>query len=264
MKDLSVEIATLIETEKGLTDSIPEAKEKYKTLNVINHNTRLLLGYRSLEQKDIDPVTEIQHHGNTQGYANVPIFSESFISATSTGETAQYFQSQYLNRECAEAIKSAVGLKMGTNKNEIEVATRLIEEYGIERIKWVLATVITNDTSEVFDKYRDWAGKIELPNEPIDKSVFEIGDFTRTFYPSFVRAVQIKDAEILWDSGQKKKLSHDDVMAVAKLRADEHNKRRVQPVIQLPTVSSPAKQQASQQTQFTPPPPKKKVRSQSR
>ena len=147
---------------------------------------------------------------------------------------------------------------------EIEVATHFIETYGIERVKWVLATVIANDTSEAFNQYRDWTEKMKLPNEPIDKSVFEIGNFTRTFYPSFVRAVQIKDAEILWDSGQKKKLSHDDTMAVAKLKADEHNNRRVPSVMQSPTVprTTPTQQQAPQQTQFTP--PKKKVRSQSR
>jgi hypothetical protein len=264
LKELSEEIKQLTETEKNLVDSIPTARENYKTLNVITHNARMLLGYGKLEQKGIDPVTDIQNHGYAQGYKNIPVYKPSYITASNAGETAQYFQSQYINRECAEAINDAVGINMVMHNKEIEVATRFIETYGIERVKWVLATVIANDTSEVFNQYRDWAEKIKLPNEPIDKSFFEIGEGKKNHYAKFVRAVQIKDAEMRQNNGEK--ISHEDNMAVAKLRADEHNRkeaeRKARTVVSYeppsprytppPTVTPP---RPTHQTPTVPPPP---------
>jgi len=127
----------------------------------------------------------------------------------------------------------------------------------IERVKWVLATVIANDTSSRLDSYKDWAEKMEMPNEPIDKSVFEIGEVKRAVYPHFIRAVQIKDAVIRQSRGEK--LSHEDNMAVAKLKADEHNNRNAQPVVHTPVVhrpSPPVTQAQQYSTPTTTPPPK--------
>jgi len=275
LKDLSEEIKQLTEEAKALTDSIPEARERYKTLNVINHNARLLLGYKSLEQKSIDPVSDIQSYGNTKSYVDIPVYKATFITATNTGDTALYFQNAYLNRECAEAIKNAASLDMGIKKNEIAVAIRLIETYGIERVKWVMATVITNDTSDSFAKYKDWAEKMELPNEPIDKSVYDIGDTKRMLYPNLVRAVQTKDAEIRHGKGEK--LSYEDSMAVAKLKADEHNRRNEECRAQTVVAYTPPQpiqrptQQPHQQAQQkpapvaeTPPPQKRKSKGMSR
>jgi hypothetical protein len=281
LKGLSEEIKQLTETEKRLTDSIPTAREKYKTLNIITHNTRMLLGYDKLEQKGIDPVTDIQNYGHTNGYKNIPVYKPSYIAASNAGETAQYFQCQYLNRECTEAINEAVDLKMAMNNKELDVANRLIETYGIERVKWVLATVIANDPSETFDQYRDWSATMKLPNEPIDKSIFNITGGRAKHYPKFIRAVQIKDAEIRQNKGEK--ISHENNIAIAKMRADEHNRRNAERMVQTPIVeyhapSSPryappstAQQKPTQQTpteieipppakstqqaqQFTPPP----------
>jgi len=217
----------------------------------------MILGYNKLEQQHIDPVASVQDHRYTNGIANIPVYKDSFVTARKAGETSQYFQSLYLNKECAEAIKSAVGMQMAMNKNEIEVATHLIEIYGIERVKWVLATVIANDTSGKLDSHNDWAEKMRLPSEPIDKSVFEIGDTKRMVYLTFIRAVQIKDAVIRQSRGEK--LSHEDNMAVAKLKADEHNNRNAQPAAQAPVVhrpSPPVTQARQYPTPTMTPPPK--------
>jgi len=289
LKKLSGEISTLTAEQKELEKALPTARQKANSLNVVTHNARMILGYNKLEQQHIDPIASVQDRRYTNNIADVPVCKSSFVAARKAGETPQYFQNLYLNKECAEAIKSAVDMQMAMNKNEMETATRIIETYGIERVKWVLATIIANDTSENFAPHKEWAVKIKLPNEPIDKPVFEIGDGKKKYYPNFIRAVQIKDAEIRYNKGEK--LSHEDNMAVAKLKADAHNKRneerreqtvvahelttptayRSQAAHSTPSQQKPAQQSPQQQapqnttpTIEAPSPPKKKVYNRGR
>jgi len=48
------------------------------------------------------------------------------------------------------------------------------------------------------------------------------------------KAVKLVSAETLWDKGKRHLLSHEDYMAVAKLKADKHNQNKA-------TVSPPQK-----------------------
>jgi|GEM_PF-74802 len=249
LKKLNEEINQLAEEEKKLREAMPIEKEKFNSLKIARHNASMLLGYKNLEQRSINPIADIQRHGHEQGYADIPILKKTYIQSAKSGEAAQYFQNKYINRECAEAIEKAVDVHMKLG-SEIDIATRFIETYGIERVKWVIATVIANDTSGKLDSYKDWAEKMELPNEPIDKSVFEIGDTKRMVYPYFIRAVQIKDAVIRQGRGEK--LSHEDNMAVAKLKADEHNNRNTQPVVHTPVVHRPSPPVTQTQQYSTP------------
>jgi len=222
LKKLNAKINELTETEKHLREAIPAAKEKYNTLKVISYNARMLLGYKNLEQRSIDPIAEIQRHEKNQSYAEIPVRKSTFVNAVKNGETALYFQNAYINKKCAEVIKSGIGL--GRTKSENKFANDLIKTYGIERVEWVLAITVANSTSEHLSNYKKWASQKELPNEPHNFSAQSGDEIANIFLASLIRAVQLKSAEILWNSGQADNLSYEDKNAVAKIKQDKYDR----------------------------------------
>ena len=66
----------------------------------------MILGYNKLEQQHIDPVASVQDHRHTNSTADISVCKSSFVVARKAGEIQQYFQSLYLNKECAEAVKN--------------------------------------------------------------------------------------------------------------------------------------------------------------
>jgi len=222
LKKLNAKINELTEKEKNLREAIPSEKEKYNTLKVISYNARMLLGYKNLEQQSIDPIAEIQQHEKNQSYAEIPVCKSTFANAAKNGEMTLYFQNVYINKKCAEAIKSGIGL--GRTKNENQHASDLIKTYGIERVEWVLDVTIANSTSEHLSKYKKWASQKELPNEPRNFSAQSGDEIANLFLSSLIREVQLKSTEILWDNGQADKLSYEDKNAAAKIKQDKYDR----------------------------------------
>jgi len=218
LKKLSGEITALTTMQKDLQQALPIAEEKANMLKVTTHNARMLLGYRELELLNITPATMPADPSQT------PVYKSSFAVAEKSGALTleQYFLNMRLNNECAVAVQKAISTAIHS-KNAVH---DVVEIYGVERVEWVLAAV-ERDTTDKLSSHKELASQIKLPNEPRAKSALICDENLSVFITQFKDVVRLKNAEALWDSGQERKLSHVDRMAVAKKRANKHNQNRV-------------------------------------
>ena len=81
LKQLNENISKLAEAEKQLREELPTAREKYDALRISTHNARMLLGYKNLEQRNIEPIAGILRFGQTQSYA-VKLMAKSYHMRT--------------------------------------------------------------------------------------------------------------------------------------------------------------------------------------
>jgi len=198
LKKLSGDIAELTANEKGLLEALPAAKEKHNSLKVATNNASMLLGYRELELQGRQPSATIQNR------VDIPIYNSTYNKAKNEGKVELYFQNQHLNHECAEVIRNTVWQNMNVTQNkqdDNQLANYFISQYGAERVGYVLDTPMVN-----------------VKNENLSFAIYKIK-----------KAVKLVSAEILWDSGKRYLLSHDERMAVAQKKADEHNLNREMP-----------------------------------
>ena len=224
LKNLSEEIKELAEKEKTLTATLSTAKDKFKKLDVVNYNASMLLGYKDLEERNIDVVRNLINNYGFERYANVPIHKGTFAEAKNYSDRAIYFQNRYLNRDCAKYMQLSANKQINKNCTQSEVLDYSIEIYGLERVEYVLAATVLNDKDNKLSDFKEWAEQKDLPNEPDDTTALDDGVNTEVWLSSLIRAVQLKSAVKLWDNGQSHKLSLADRMAVAQLKADERNR----------------------------------------
>ena len=149
---------------------------------------------------------------------------------------------------CAVAIQKVKSTITYTPNGVNEV----INSFGSERAGWVLAAAVERDTTDELLNHKEWASQKELPSEPCNLIAVQDDEHTKIFCHSLIKAVQLKSAVVLWDNGQSGKLSYEDRMAVAKIKANEHNRKITQPTIPTPAQHKPML------TVATPPPPKPK------
>jgi len=83
-------------------------------------------------------------------------------------------------------------------QDDNQLANYFISQYGVERVGYVLDTPMVN-----------------VKNEDLSFAIYKIK-----------KAVKLTSAEILYDKGERHLLSHEDYMAVAKLKADKHNQNK--------------------------------------
>ena len=223
LKKLSSDIAELTANEKGLRESLPTAKEKHISLNAALHNARMLLGYHKLEEQGVNPV-EIPHD-----HQNLHVYTKSFIYAEKEGELTQYFQSMRLDKECAEAIQAAKTIFV--SKATIE---QLINEYGTERVGWVLAAAVQYDNSNILPHHVNWAAGKKLPNEPPTETVLVCDSSLDVFigkYQEVMRDIKTRHQQ---EQAQSKPNSYAAILAKHQQRANEQNQNKA-------TVSPPRK-----------------------
>jgi len=204
LKKLSGDIAKLTAEEKGLLEALPTAKEKYNSLKVATNNSSMLLGYRELELQDRHPSATIQNR------VDIPVYKSTYNNAKNKGKVMLYFQNQHLNHECAEAIRNTVWQNMNATQNkqdDNQLANSFISQYGAERVGHVIDTPMVN-----------------VKNEDLSFAIYKIK-----------KAVKLASAEIIWDRGERHLLSHEDAMAVAKKKSDDHNHNRTNKVQHKPS-----------------------------
>jgi hypothetical protein len=237
LKELRKEISELTARQKELNDTIPTTREKYDALNIAFRNADMLLGYSRLENKGIDP---------TATYHDTPLYQSSFIQAKKDGELEQYFQSQSHNHNCADAIRKALPLIMNGYEKAIADVTG---DYGFDRIIWVLAYVMAKETQDnatkdtattksklarEFEKHKDWLSVVELPNEPLPEYNLNCNAVLSTFITQFQEYRRTFLARRAWEQEQIRSLSMADRLAVAKEKADEHNRSKATTITTIP------------------------------
>jgi len=219
LKKLTADIAELTATEKQLQQDIPTAREKYNSLNVANYNAKLLLGYRDLEQQNINPTIL------TKRAIDTPIckmsFNEARKTASDTGnpdKLTEYYLNLRINNDCIAEMEQTIAQckKEGRAFMAEDVAvSQAIDKFGEERVAWVLALA---------DSKTEWASQQNLPNEPHNIHTPTITAHLDGFIKEYKEYVQMQAADIAWQTGQAHTLSFRDRMAVATKKSDEQSR----------------------------------------
>ena len=251
LKKLSGDISGLYEKNKGLQPSLKAAQQKVKALTNVEHNIRMLLGYRELESQGYAPTTPENDLRFTKPYES------SFAEANKAGATEAYFQSCYMDHDCAEDIYRA----SSNMANHQSAAEAILTKYGKERAERVVAAMVNNAPADKYADHRDWASQkaaglsleasarnTEIFHRHKDINIFDA--FVQTFrrvadsminalftvigadgqkisklgwaHPKEIAKSAPQDKN--WDSG----LSLKDRLAVAEQLAKEHNRNTKQ------------------------------------
>ena len=111
-------------------------------------------------------ITEPQDEKNEQSEVSkkdIPVYKHSGETAVKNGEIDTFRASHKLNVECGEAIDAAIlaktryGEMAGTQYVDTKAAAKaVIEEFGVDRVAWVLASNV---------KHHDWDGRLSNVNK---------------------------------------------------------------------------------------------------
>lgn len=118
--------------------------------------------------------------------AKTDIYYNSFEVAKGNGELEQYRESEKLNIECSEALKNTLenAYKYNMSLSAGIAGGNLIDTFGIERIKIVLANTVQcmPVTKEIYPELREWAAAISVPENDIDHRL----KYAVDFFPAWV------------------------------------------------------------------------------
>ncbi|MCL2247412.1 MAG: DUF3849 domain-containing protein [Lentimicrobiaceae bacterium] len=241
--------------QNDLQKSLTATRDKAKMLNISTHNARMVLGYRELETQGIDPVPISPQP------QDLWVYTSSFAHAEKSGEMDEYFQSKYLDTQCAEATNQALQGKLipkGAFNKAIttEMVELVTKEHGLERIGWVLAAAVMNDTTGAFSEYKDWAKEKMLPAEPSTQAgvIVDVklsANRLTAFIEKYQDIMETIKARYHWKQRQFNQISFKDKMAIATEKVKEQNNNRTAPPP--PAIETPP-----------PPKPKKKSRDECR
>ncbi len=97
----------------------------------------------------------------------IPLYPYSRKEAKRLGEDAEWTSSYQANCACARSIEMAIKDEYANNRLSGECAKGVIEQYGYDRVNWVLANTIQDSMSD--GRYcvtnRQWAKAFFIPHE---------------------------------------------------------------------------------------------------
>ena len=98
---------------------------------------------------------------------NIPVYTESLVTAASRNEDRIFHKSHEANLECAEAIERKIGLASYKKGFDINTAIyTVVSEYGSERVAWVLAGIVNASGDRRWsEENRIWARSFETSRE---------------------------------------------------------------------------------------------------
>ena len=137
LKKLSGDIGELAAQEKSLRQELKAKQSDVYSLSTITHNARMLLGYNELEMQGNTPTIP---SGNLRF---VMPYHDTLTYAQKRGETKEYFQSLYLDIDCADFIRRGIEKGMDTTSLVKETLTT----YGKHRAAKVVAAFANNASS---------------------------------------------------------------------------------------------------------------------
>lgn len=91
------------------------------------------------------------------------VYPYSFEEAKRLGEIAEWRKSFKLNQECSAAIDNAVRETFDGMHLDSDIAQNACREFGIERVKWVLANTL---------QHADWDGRYRPQNKEWAKETY--------------------------------------------------------------------------------------------
>jgi hypothetical protein len=257
LKRLSTEISTLRTEEAELKKSQKSAREKAKALTNAAHNVRLLLGFSELESQGYVPTTP------TTNLRFIKPYNSTLSAIPSTDKMEQYFQSCHIDYDCAYDIYKAIFSGKPHQAAAEEILTKYSRERA-EAVVAAIVNNAPADTYpahkewasqkgnspnrepsarnlEIFQRHNmkhkvldSFIQKFREVADTMKSSYFPFEDgrlfhddengkqITRSGWALPREFVAQKAKEENWDRG----LSFADRLAVAEVKADEHNRNR--------------------------------------
>lgn len=126
------------------------------------------------------------------------VYPYSYEEARAKGQTAQHKRSYNLNVECALSIQAASTLNLANGHVPIENVREVLEDYGPERVMWVLANTIQqrgSDTRYTEDSRR-WAENFPIPADPYKNGDLRLGYIIEGWPPYVVEFLNLAQGEI--------------------------------------------------------------------
>ena len=252
LKKLSGDIGGLREKEKLLRQDLKATQDNAKVLNNTVHNACMLLGYRELETKGYTPTIP------QSGMRFIKPYEYSLAQAQKRGETEVYFQSLYMDIDCADFIRQ----RLEQGRAESSTVSAALTTYSKQRVEKVVAAFINNapgkypnhaewasekasavDTTQMHQAYKYapsdlFVQKFKEAADSMQSIIFkydehgsplvdENGKATTKWgwaFPMEAAAQKQFAGDKNWDIG----LSISEKMAMAKQKADEHNRNQPQ------------------------------------
>ena len=160
------------ETDKLSREMLTAMVEKI----IVYSNDRIDIAYKyANEFKELSaqaaqpPTAETSEISDTPKN-EIPVYTGSLESAFPKGEKALYAESHKLNVECGAAIDKAISeSKRDPHSYDLKAAARaVIDEYGADRVKWVVASNVQeqNFNGRYSSQSQAWAQSFDIPEKP--------------------------------------------------------------------------------------------------
>lgn len=96
-----------------------------------------------------------------------PVYTASRREAERLGEMNEWVESFAENCTCARAIDEAIAEGYGDNRLNKDCAKKILEEYGFDRVNWVLANTIREGEHDgrYSRENKEWAKKFCVPKD---------------------------------------------------------------------------------------------------
>lgn len=137
-----------------------------------------------------------------------PFYPHSFNEAKRNGDTEIYKQSHEANIECKNAIEKAISQNYDEMRLKKDVVKEVIEQYGFDRIKYVLSYTFQNKDwdGRISRANKAWAKETFVPEDDVfgrDRRIDFLADCSTGLLDIFANQLKKAYAEMnLWDSTQ--------------------------------------------------------------
>ncbi len=126
------------------------------------------------------------------------VYPYSYEEARARGQTAQHRRSYRLNVECALSIRAASSLNLANGHVPLENVREVLEDYGPERVMWVLANTIQQRGSDTryTEESRRWAENFPIPADSYKNGDLRFGYLIEGWPPHVAEFLDLARAEI--------------------------------------------------------------------
>ena len=125
------------------------------------------------------------------------IYRQTMEQARLAGEIQLWRASYEENQACARAIEKAISERYENNHLSADIAKRVIEEYGYDRVNWVLANTVREGKSDgrYSAENKKWSQLFQIPTESEHRNSY----YAMSSHPCLVDGV-IDQARKAWQA----------------------------------------------------------------
>ena len=135
--------------------------DEYASINNMDDTAEFIKGY-----------CERYHSAVLSGQTKLPVYLKTSQYALEHGEFEQYQTSRRLTEECRNAIDRAISENYDGLHLQRGFETKLIDEYGEERVKYIFATTLRENLGDgrYSPENKGWAENIPVSESPEERS----------------------------------------------------------------------------------------------